>query len=136
MIILLAYRKTRTAPQHFRVFERQSFCSALSRLRPTCSFCSGGLFALFAEDVFGEGVGEGFHVAAIAFVEGGIDGDTVTHDVHGLALRVEQFFHEVAGFGSPGAVFNQGKGAVLHVEGGQIHEVVVHDGVDAEVVGH
>lgn len=109
---------------------------SLWRLRLTCSFCSGGLLALFAEDVFGEGIGKRFHVAAVAFVEGGIDGDPVTHDVHGLALRVEQFFHEVARFSGPGAVFNQGEGAVLHVEGSQIHEVVVHDGVDAEVVGH
>ena len=83
---------------------------------------------------FCQSVRNGIQLGQLAFLQSGTDGHAGIQNIHILALA-EHTPHQIAGSGCPGAVFQQGNGAVLQIVGHQIAEQSLHADENAGIVG-
>ena len=75
-----------------------------------------------------------FQFYRFVVMHGRSEGQAFVEDGHVGKVIVNEFLHQIAGFYSPRAVFNQGNGTILYVEGLHVFEEVQHNRIDAQVI--
>lgn len=83
-----------------------------------------------------DAVNQIIHFRFIIIIQGTDHGYFRIQNTHLLHLIIQEVLHEGTGFRCPGPVFNDSHRTLLHIECLHMHEEIMHNRIDSQVIGY